>query len=82
MNATAAPQGSGQREVIRLNAIQLFGKQGYTGTSMRDIAGAVGVLPGSLYAWSTSSTTGYPGSSIVSHRMLRPKVRPSIDCGR
>ena len=50
MNATAAPQSSGQREVIRLNAIQLFGKQGYTGTSMRDIAGAVGVLPGSLYA--------------------------------
>ncbi|MDP3674720.1 MAG: TetR/AcrR family transcriptional regulator [Novosphingobium sp.] len=50
MNATAAQQGSGQREVIRLNAIQLFGKQGYTGTSMRDIAGAVGVLPGSLYA--------------------------------
>jgi TetR/AcrR family transcriptional regulator, cholesterol catabolism regulator len=31
-------------------AMHLFGKQGYTGTSMRDIAGAVGVLPGSLYA--------------------------------
>jgi AcrR family transcriptional regulator len=30
--------------------MHLFGKQGYTGTSMRDIAGAVGVLPGSLYA--------------------------------
>jgi AcrR family transcriptional regulator len=50
MNETAAQQGSGQREVIRLSAIQLFGKQGYTGTSMRDIAAAVGVLPGSLYA--------------------------------
>lgn len=31
-------------------AMQLFGKQGYTGTSMRDIANTVGVLPGSLYA--------------------------------
>lgn len=30
--------------------MRLFGKQGYTGTSMRDIANAVGVLPGSLYA--------------------------------
>ena len=31
-------------------AVRLFGQQGYTGTSMRDIAKAVGVLPGSLYA--------------------------------
>lgn len=50
MNVIAAQQGSGQREAIRNHAIQLFGKQGYTGTSMRDIASAVGVLPGSLYA--------------------------------
>jgi AcrR family transcriptional regulator len=50
MNATAADQNSGPREAIRDFAVQLFGKQGYTGTSMRDIANAVGVLPGSLYA--------------------------------
>ena len=50
MNATVTQQPTGQREVIRSHAIQLFGKQGYTGTSMRDIASAVGVLPGSLYA--------------------------------
>jgi len=31
-------------------AMHLFGKQGFTGTSMRDIATAVGLLPGSLYA--------------------------------
>jgi TetR/AcrR family transcriptional regulator, cholesterol catabolism regulator len=41
---------AGPREAIRDAAMHLFGKQGYTGTSMRDIANAVGVLPGSLYA--------------------------------
>ena len=30
--------------------MQLFGKRGYTGTTMRDIATAVSMLPGSLYA--------------------------------
>lgn len=50
MNATVTQQGTGPRDAIRSHAIHLFGKQGYTGTSMRDIAGAVGVLPGSLYA--------------------------------
>jgi Bacterial regulatory proteins, tetR family len=29
---------------------RLFGARGCTGTTMRDIAAAVGVLPGSLYA--------------------------------
>jgi TetR/AcrR family transcriptional regulator, cholesterol catabolism regulator len=41
---------AGPREAIMDAAMHLFGKQGYSGTSMRDIAGAVGVLPGSLYA--------------------------------
>ncbi|MES2097028.1 MAG: TetR/AcrR family transcriptional regulator [Pseudomonadota bacterium] len=41
-----------------LNAtIRLFGQQGYTGTSMRDIAKEVGVLPGSLYAHIDSKET-------------------------
>lgn len=38
-------------------AMHLFGKQGYSGTSMRDIASAVGVLPGSLYAHIASKET-------------------------
>ncbi len=41
---------AGPRDAILDAAICLFGKQGYSGTSMRDIATAVGVLPGSLYA--------------------------------
>lgn len=40
----------GPRDAILNAAMRLFGKQGYTGTSMRDIANEVGVLPGSLYA--------------------------------
>jgi TetR/AcrR family transcriptional regulator, cholesterol catabolism regulator len=43
-------EAAGPREAIMDAAMHLFGKQGYSGTSMRDIAGAVGVLPGSLYA--------------------------------
>lgn len=38
------------REVILDTAIRLFSERGYTGTTMRDIAEEVGVLPGSLYA--------------------------------
>lgn len=38
-------------------AVRLFGQQGYTATSMRDIAKAVGVLPGSLYAHIDSKET-------------------------
>jgi TetR/AcrR family transcriptional regulator, cholesterol catabolism regulator len=46
----ASATAAGPREAILDAAMHLFGKQGYSGTSMREIAGAVGVLPGSLYA--------------------------------
>lgn len=35
---------------IRQEAVRLFAERGYAATSMRDIADAVGLLPGSLYA--------------------------------
>jgi AcrR family transcriptional regulator len=38
------------REVILEVATRLFSERGYAGTTMREIANAVGVLPGSLYA--------------------------------
>ena len=38
------------RETILNAAVSLFSVRGYTGTTMRDIAEEVGVLPGSLYA--------------------------------
>ncbi len=51
MVAAVAPESDGkQRSAIIGFAMHLFGKQGFSGTSMRDIANAVGILPGSLYA--------------------------------
>lgn len=38
------------REVILRVATQLFGERSYPATTMRDIAGGVGILAGSLYA--------------------------------
>jgi AcrR family transcriptional regulator len=40
----------GPRETILGVATRLFSESGYAGTTMREIADAVGVLPGSLYA--------------------------------
>jgi AcrR family transcriptional regulator len=37
------------RDAIFAATIHLFGEKGYSSTSMRDIAQAVGLLPGSLY---------------------------------
>ncbi len=49
--ADAAPaEARKPRSSILDVSVRLFGQQGYSGTSMRDIAKAVGVLPGSLYA--------------------------------
>src|SRR5687767_4966439 len=54
MEQPARTRKSGQnghpREVILDAATHLFSEKGYAGTTMRDIAKAVGVLPGSLYA--------------------------------
>jgi TetR/AcrR family transcriptional regulator, cholesterol catabolism regulator len=45
------------RQAIIDAAIALFGKRGFAGTTMRDIASDVGVLPGSLYAHIDSKET-------------------------
>lgn len=50
MSTRSAPTPSSARTAINDAAVRLFGQQSYTATSMRDIAKAVGVLPGSLYA--------------------------------
>jgi len=38
-----------RREILIAEAARLFGGKGYENTSMRDIAAAFGILPGSLY---------------------------------
>jgi len=50
-SAAARPEavGDGRRRDIIRAAARLVGEHGYAGTSMRDIAAAVGMLPGSLY---------------------------------
>lgn len=45
------------RQAILDVAVRLFGEQGYNATTMRDIAKAVGILPGSLYAHIDSKET-------------------------
>lgn len=52
--ATTAPRpeargGESRREALLDAAAAMFAAKGYDGTSIRDIAGAVGMLPGSLY---------------------------------
>jgi AcrR family transcriptional regulator len=51
MAAVSKVETDGKPRTAIMNvAMHLFGKQGFSGTSMRDIANAVGLLPGSLYA--------------------------------
>lgn len=41
--------GESRREALLDTAAAMFAAKGYDGTSIRDIAGAVGMLPGSIY---------------------------------
>jgi AcrR family transcriptional regulator len=47
--ASKPPRKSRQQRLFE-EAVQLFNKQGYTRTSIRNLAAAVGILPGSVYA--------------------------------
>lgn len=46
---TAKPRRRNKREAVLLKAADLIARNGFDGTSMRDIAAAVDMLPGSLY---------------------------------
>lgn len=46
--ATRAPDATGRRRILEA-AIELFGRQGYSATSVRQIASAAGVSPALLY---------------------------------
>ena len=46
---TSSPVADSRRAQLLEEAARLFGAKGYAHTSMRDIAAAFGILPGSLY---------------------------------
>ena len=48
-NALKTPRSDNRLQLILDVAAKLFREKGYAATSMRDIAGAVGMLPGSIY---------------------------------
>jgi AcrR family transcriptional regulator len=48
-----------RRQVILNSAAQLFSERGYDGTSIRDIAGKAGLLPGSVYHYFPSKEELY-----------------------
>ncbi len=50
----AQPKRRNKREELLRKAAELIARQGFDGTSMRDIAAAVNILPGSLYYHFTS----------------------------
>ena len=43
------PRRDNRRQQLLDRAAQLFSERGFAGTTMRDVAGAVGMLPGSVY---------------------------------
>ena len=45
----AVPRSSNRNEALLDAAAELFSEQGFRGTTVRDIARAVGMLPGSVY---------------------------------
>ena len=50
MSASHAPEAPERRDFILERAAELFGRRGYHATSMRDIAGDLGIRAPSLYA--------------------------------
>ncbi|MFI0446793.1 TetR/AcrR family transcriptional regulator [Actinomadura sp. 6N118] len=49
MPRTGRPRSFDQDQVVE-GALELFWRRGYTATSLRDLKGGLGILPGSLYA--------------------------------
>jgi AcrR family transcriptional regulator len=78
-NATSETAGGESRrlDIIRA-AARLFAAQGYAGTSMRDIAAAVGMLPGSLYYHFPSKEVLIEQIFIVGSAALRTAVEASV----
>lgn len=68
-----------RRQVILNAAAELFGEQGYDRCSIRDIAGKVGLLPGSVYHYFASKDELYLAVHGEGFRRLMETVSAAID---
>ena len=74
-NQTASPRGLTRTAEVRQAAARLFEKQGYSATTMNDIAVATGMLPGSLYHH-------FPSKEEIAVDLLNSYNQALIDLGR
>ncbi len=74
-NHTASPMGLTRTAEVRQAAARLFEKQGYSATTMNDIAAATGMLPGSLYHH-------FPSKEEIAVDLLTSYNQALIDLGR
>ncbi|OGA12694.1 MAG: hypothetical protein A3G25_12280 [Betaproteobacteria bacterium RIFCSPLOWO2_12_FULL_63_13] len=70
-----------RRDQIILAASQLFVKHGYSGTSMRDIADRVGMLPGSVYHYYPSKEDLFVAIHREGFRRLMHNIQEAIHGG-
>ena len=67
-----------RRDQIILAAAQLFVNHGYSGTSMRDIADGVGMLPGSVYHYYPSKEDLFVAIHREGFRRLMHNIREAM----
>ena len=70
-----------RRDQIILAAAQLFVAQGYSGTSMRNIADCVGMLPGSVYHYYPAKEDLFVAVHHEGFRRLMRNIREVIERG-
>lgn len=73
-----AQRQNNRRDKLLEAAAQLFSSQGYEATSMRDIAGAVGMLPGSVYYHFPSKEDLFVAVHDEGVRQITDSVREAV----
>ena len=63
---------------LRAAAVELFAERGYPGVSVRDIVGAVGVNPSSLYAHYQSKEELFSQLVLTAHEEMRDRQRAAV----
>lgn len=68
-----------RRSQIMLAAAELFVRYGYAGTSIRDIAQSVGLLPGSVYHYFPGKEDLFVAVNHEAFRRLELRIRAALD---